>query len=356
MRVLAGLALGSFALAVLWGFLKTPPEFFVIVDKPVYSPAIFDPSDIDAATLFLESHPDTRIAITSKDYNLAPETGRLLFEQGQREGVEFFITTQPSQSLLASLDLFKDGKSLLLNTSATTTAASETDDFILRIIPDLRQEQAFISDYIVTTGAKRILVLIDGSNEAYTANAFRHFKERTQGKGGVRIQSQEVSFRDLKIEEFQALFNQPVDLLYILAGDFQSGVGNVAQYFHQQHPQARIVLTPWARSSAIFDTAGPATSQIVLISHFASRSEDPKLDEYLKKFRARFGYEPHYMAIKVRQALELLHQAIESGHDTPIAVKRYLLSQARHQTSLGEIQFDASGDRIGGFHIVTGFD
>lgn len=345
------------AAVAAWWFLPTEKtSVTVVIDTPFYDPSIFDPSDIDAATFFLEAYPDTRITIKERYYTLEPEAGRSLFIEEQLNEVAFFVTTQPSQSLIASFDLFLDGQSLLINTSSTSLAATGRDDFVLRIIPDLQQEQMFIADYVASLEARCVLVLIDAANPAYTGPAYEHFSKALLAHGEYSIQGEEVEFRDVQQENFTRLFSQDIDLLYILAGDFQAGVGNVIQYFHSLHPETPIVLTPWAGSPAIYQTAGPAIAQVVLISHYDTRTADAALNAYLESFTARFGYQPHYMAIKIRQALELLHQALEQGYDSPQAVKDYLLSQPVHHTSLGDIRFDAHGDLLGGFHIITQFD
>ncbi len=345
------------AAAVAWWFLLTEKKsVIVVIDTPFYDPSIFDPSDLDAATFFLEAHPDTRITIKERYYSLEPEAGRSIFTEEQLNEVAFFVTTQPSQSLIAGLDLFLDGQSLLINTSSTSLAASGRDDFVLRIIPDLQKEQHFIADYVASLQPRRVLVLTDAANPAYTGPAFDHFSETLLSHGDYSIRVQDIKFRDMQPENFTELFAQDIDLLYILAGDFQAGVGNVMQYFHSLHPDTPIVLTPWARSPAIYQTAGPAIAQVALISHYDTRSADAALNAYLESFTARFGYQPHYMAIKVRQALELLHQALEQGHDSPQAVKDYLFSKPVHHTSLGDIRFDSHGDLLGGFHIITQFD
>ena len=112
------------------------------------------------------------------------------------------------------------------------------------------------------------------------------------------------------------------------------------------------MLTPWARSPAILETAGDAIDRIVLTSVYPSRQESPAIDDYFRRFAARFGYEPHAMTIGVRQALELLDQAFAKGYDTPRRVKDYLLSVPRHQTSLGPIAFDRYGDVSGDYHFI----
>ena len=92
---------------------------------------------------------------------------------------------------------------------------------------------------------------------------------------------------------------------------------------------------------------------MILIGHYGSRHDDPAVDDYLRRFDARFGYTPQGMTLGTRQALELLDQAFARGHDTPEAVKRYLLATPVHQTSLGPITFDRYGDVTASFYTLT---
>ncbi len=157
---------------------------------------------------------------------------------------------------------------------------------------------------------------------------------------------------DFNPGEFDSLMSEEFDAIYILAGSFQSAIGNIAQLFHYYHPESPIILTPWARSPAILEIAGSAISKIILPSQYPSRFDDPALDSYFTRFKERFGYEPHSMTIGIRQALELLDQAFSKGYKTPEKVKSYLLSSPVHQTSLGQISFDKYGDVSQKFYFI----
>ena len=102
----------------------------------------------------------------------------------------------------------------------------------------------------------------------------------------------------------------------------------------------------------ILQVAGDALRNVTLASHFPARVDSPPLDDYLRRFQTRFGYEPQAMAIMVRQALELLDRAFARGHRTPESVRDYLLSRPGHETSFGPVSFDATGDTTKEFHFL----
>lgn len=348
--LLALLALGG-GLAGWWAWRATQ-GIEVVLDAPLTNRVLFDLSEMNAAALFLEENPQSRIELSRAYYGLEPGQSRPLFEQAISRGVRFIVTSQPSSLLVQSLDLFTDGRALLINTAAVSPLSSGRDDFILRIVPDAIAEQRALARHVSGLPGKRMLVIRDTRNAAYTEPAFATFSATLAAEGRWQVVHQPLDLREFRVEEQSALMAQDFDLLYVLAGDFHESIGNVAQLFHRHHPEAPILITPWARSPAILENMGEAIDRVQLASHFPARRDSAELDAYIRRFRARFGHEPMAMAITVRQAMELLEQAFAAGHRTPEAVKRYLLGTDTHQTSLGPVSFDAYGDVEGRYYFI----
>jgi branched-chain amino acid transport system substrate-binding protein len=333
-----------------WQSSRTP--ILVGVDAPLYPAALFDPSEMNAADLFAEEYPQSRIGLSKLYYEYQPEQALASLRSAMRQGVRFFVTTQPSSCAVVSMHLFTDAQALIIHTGATSPMLTGKDDFVLRIIPDAVQEQRAIAAQVNELPGQRILVLQDEGNLAYTDPAFAAFSAELGVRGHWRIVHRSLLVSTFKPAEHQALMAEPFDAIYILAGSFQPSIGNIAQLFHYLHPQAHILLTPWARSQAILETAGDALDRIILPSPYPARHQAPALDGYFQRFSSRFGYQPIASNIGVRQGLELLDQAFAKGYDTPERVKEYLLSQPTHQTSLGPVSFDRNGDAIGTYYFI----
>lgn len=335
---------------LLW---RPAPPVQVGIVAWMASGAVVGSSEINASDLFLEEHPHSRIRVQPVDDEWQPQRTVPVIQEAINDGVRFFISTHPSRCAVVSLPLFANPQALLINTASTSPALSARDDWLLRIIPDAVQEQRAIARYVngMSSGG-RILVLQDTSNPPYTDPAFAVFSAELASQGKWEMVHRKLPVADFKPDDYRSLMSEPYDALYILAGTFQTAIGNLAQLFHYLHPEQPILLTPWARSPAILETAGEAIDRIILPSVYPSRHEDPRIDDYFRRFQARFGYAPHAMTIGVRQALELLDQAFARGHDTPDAVKADLLSAPEHQTSLGAISFDRHGDVVGDYHFI----
>lgn len=347
--VLAIIITASF---LLWRQFRPAPPITVGMVSWMASGAVVGSSEMHAGDLFLEEHPQSRIQVLPVDDEWKPERTPVVIQEAVKQGVRFFITTHPSKCAVTSLHLFADSRALLINAASTSPALTGKDDGILRVIPDAIQEQRALARQVNRWPGHRLLVLQDTGNLPYTDPAFTTFSAELNALGQWQMVHRPLLVAEFKPDDYQSLMAEPYDALYILAGGFQNAIGNIAQFFHHLHPEVPILLTPWARSSAILETAGDAIDRIILPSVYPSRHQDLAIDDYFQRFSLRFGYQPHAMTIGVRQALELLDQAFTKGYDTPERVKEYLLSTPMHATSLGSVAFDRYGDVTGAYHFI----
>lgn len=326
----------------------------VSLDVPAVGQQIYDPSGLDAARFYFEENPDSALALKEILYDPKLANSQSVFTTALNDGDQFFITSQPSSMLTTATELFERLQALLINTAAASSALSARDDFMLRLIADTGQEQKTIAQYINQLPGNRLLVLQDSSNSGYTDNAYRYFLNEINKNW--EITHYRFLFKDFRPDSFEPLLAHRFDALYVLGGNFQPNMGNIAQMFHQSHPNAPIVLTPWARSNLLYEFAGPAIKRMVILSHYPNSADDSAVANYLKRFEQRFGYQPLAISLTIRQALELLEQALAAGHSSPESIKRYLLSRPEQSTSLGTIIFDEYGDSVQPLHPVSNLD
>lgn len=316
------------------------------LDMPLTPGAAIDPSDRNAADLYKIENPKSRIQILNTYNNADPSKARAELQQAIDQGIQFFVNTQASSHAVECLSLFESDRALSINVSATSTRLSHRDDYFLRLIPDLRREQISVARSLAKLPGRRLLILQDTGNLAYTDPALNVFQQELARSGSWQRKLKRLRFTDYQPNQLEAVLQQPFDSLYILGGSFIPSIGNIAQQFHHAHPQASILLTPWARSPIVLSHSGNAAERILQTSPYPDAAEDEQLRHYLNRFQRRFGYEPYAMSIGTRQALELLDQAFTRGHRSPKAVKHYLLSRSVHRTSLGLIRLNEFGDSM----------
>jgi branched-chain amino acid transport system substrate-binding protein len=331
---------------------SSPVKVAVGIDAPVLPGAAVDPSDRNAADLFLEENPRSRIRLINHHNPADPAAAAAAIQSLKRQGVRFFITTQASKHAVPSLPEFEHGQALAINVSAASNQLSGRDDHFLRVVPDVDQEQRAIAAQLNRLPGGRLLVVQDTDNLAYTDPAYAIFSRELARSGRWQVERQQLAVVRFNPGLDRRRLEGNYDALYILAGGFVPVIGNIAQLFHLLHPKAPILLTPWANSEAVLQNAGPSVQRIQIASFLPARRQDPGTDAYLKRFEQRFGYQPHAMSLSVHQALELLDRALAGGASTPAAVKHHLLNQGEHPTRFGPIRFDASGDVVGSYRFI----
>lgn len=332
---------------------QRPVPVAVGVDLPLVNGAAIDPSDRNTADLYLEQQPRSLILLLTHFNPPDPAGGPSSIAALKQRGVRLFVNTQASSHAVPSLPQFADGQALAINVSAVSNALSGRDDFFLRIVPDLTGEQQAIARELNRLPGGSLLVLQDIGNRAYTDPAFRVFAAELARSGRWRITHRALAITDFDARRQGALVESGHDALYVLGGGFLPMIGNISQLFHQRNPSAPILLTPWARSAQMAESAGPARARIRLVSSFPARRRDQRVDAHLRRFEQRFGYTPYAMALGTYQALELLERALASGARSPAEVKRFLLSRPEHPSSFGPIRFDAYGDVQARYHVFS---
>lgn len=162
--------------AVVIGFkIQSPRNIPLGIVCWMGSGAVVGSSEISAADLFLEEHPNSRIQPVPVDDQWQPDKTVEAVSAAMQKGIQFFISSHPSKCAVASVHLFEGDSALLINTASTSPALTGKDDCHLRIVADGQQEQISIARFVKTLDGKRLLVLQDIGNLPYTDPAFKYF-------------------------------------------------------------------------------------------------------------------------------------------------------------------------------------
>ncbi|MBN1241906.1 MAG: amino acid ABC transporter substrate-binding protein [Spirochaetales bacterium] len=342
--LVAGAALSLALVAVLSGCARAVLRVALLTK--LESGSLVGASEANAATLFLEERASAGkagdIEVVPYDDAWLPDKALLAYERARADGIDFFITSHTSTCAIGLEPAMRRDGVFAMVTGSATTALSGKDDLILRNVPDLTFEQERIADYVSGLPGTSVLVLRDLDNGAYTEPAFWAFSRGLVGKD-LRLHDVRMSALDLG-QVREAMLEKPFDVLYVLVGAYQASAGTFAQLAASINPEARIVFTPWLKTPALAASAGRALERSTLPSHYPAKGQDERVDGYIERFEARFGYVPTFISLNVYAGLETLAAAWDSGARTPLEFKRWILERGEVPTSFGTAVFDRYGD------------
>lgn len=320
--------------------------------------SIIGSSELNVARSFEAGNRRPRLRVRPFDDAWEPEKAKAALADIQAAGIRFVVTSHTSTCALAIEPEAAAAGMLVLVTGAVTDALSGKDDLTLRVVPDLRAEQEWLAREVAASGAlgggRRVLVLRDTENPAYTGPALSVFSRALRAaEPGVSLESVDFAVSTLDVEALRPVMAASrFDLLYLLVGGHKSSALALAQVALSLRPEARILLTPWMHNPEIVGTLGPAIGRTWMPSHFPPRGEDPAVDAFADRYASRFGTRPTRVSLQVRRALELLDAAFAAGARDPASVKAWLVAKGVHATSLGEVRFDATGDASASFWLL----
>lgn len=313
--------------------------------------SIVGTSEVNVAKGFIEEGNISDIIIIPFDDGWDAEKTKAAYEEIKKQNIDIIITSHVSKCAMEIADKSNRDKKLTIVTGATTNLLSDKDDLILRVIQDVEQEQASIAGFITQKNVKKILVVRDTDNDAYTVPAYNFFKKNLKD---VECKNVEFSVSKMDMSKFDELFkNNDFDLLYILVGGYKSNCGSLAQLAYKYHPDLPILYTPWMKSPRIIETAGNSIKNSIMPSHYPPRGMNKNVDNFIDKYKQTYNIPPTYISLNVRIALEILHEAIDAGNKTPESIKEYILKKSRFKTSLAEIEFNKYGDTHGKLYFIT---
>ncbi len=313
--------------------------------------SIVGSSEVNAARLFLEDRRLDDIEIYPIDDGWEVEKARQAYHTIRQKGIDILITSHVSTCAVAISDSINKDPVLAFVTGSTTDLLSNRDDNIFRNTQDVQHEQRSIAEYVKGTPYRQLLIIRDTANYAYTEPALKYFLQY--------LSRSDIPYRDIDINQLDlpALekWYREIDfeLVYLLIGGYKSNAGAIAQLIHQTRPACRFLFTPWMKTPAILETAGDAIESCIMPSHYPPHGSNPNVDQYVARFKSRFGAPPTFISLNVYNALEILYTAIAAGHRQPAAIKRYLMDTRRFETTFGTVEFNEFGDVEAPLYFIT---
>jgi branched-chain amino acid transport system substrate-binding protein len=311
----------------------------------------FGADEVNAAKMFMEEKGVSNIEIIPFDDAWNPEKTVKAYEEIKRNGINIIITSHTSSCAVAISEAVNRDRILMLVTGATTDALSDKDDYILRNVHDVRQEQRLIADYMKSQKFSSLLVVRDMENAAYTVPALHYFSESFHGG---KIKTIDINISQFNTERLETgIRSFDFDALYILVGGHKAAAGSIAQLVRKIRPSAVVLYTPWMKTPAIIETAGASIYGSVFPSIYPERALNSGVDSYFRRYRERYNEPPTFISLNVYSAMQILKTAIDAGNDEPESIKKFIINSGTIQTDFGPVTFNRYGDTESPLSFIT---
>ncbi len=290
----------------------------------------------------------TFIQDDKNDPTEAQNAGSKLINQ---DGVKLLVGSVSSKCSIPLAQTCQDASVVMITPTSTNPKVTIRDDgsrkdFIFRAcFIDPFQGRVAAKFALETIKAKTTAILYDVGNDYVKGLAEFYRDNFVQGGGQVLVyesyQKDDTDFSALLTKVKQA----DPDVLYI--PDYYNKVGLIAKQARQMGIRSILMGGDGWDSPEMLKIAGEAIAGGYFTNHYSPDDPRPEVQEWVKKYLAKYGSSPDALATLGYDGTCLLLEAIKKANsDNPVKVKEALQSIKDFKSVSGSISLDESGNPI----------
>jgi len=310
--------------------------------------ATFGQSMNDGVQLALEEVNKTggllgkQVEVIVEDDQSKPEEARTavlkLIKQNQ---VKALIGEVASSRSLAAAPEAQKNKIPMISPASTNPKVTEVGDYIFRAcFVDTFQGSSMARFAFNDLGLRKVAILYDIKND-YSVGLMEFFEKTFKELGGEIVAKQSYSEGDI---EFRAQLTdiKSANPQAIYAPGYYTEVGLIARQARDLGLNVPLMGGDGWDSPKTLEIGGAAVEGSYYSNHYSTDDPSPVVQDFIKKYQAKFGKVPDAMAVLGYDASNILFDAIKrAGSDEGPKIRDALAATKDFQGVTGSITMDA---------------
>lgn len=290
---------------------------------------------------------DKKLVLISEDNKSEPsDAANATTKLIQQDQVDALISCMASSNGIASANIAQASQVPYVAPATVAPEVTETGDYIFRVCFTSPYQGKIMAKFAIDTlKVKKIAILTDMSTD-YSKGLTKFFKEEYIKLGGKIVAEEAYSQKDtdynaqltnLKAAKPEAIF----------VPGYYNEVGLIAKQAKQLGFNAPLLGADAWDSPKLVEMGGEAINGSYFVNHYSAQDTDPRIQEFVKKYKAKYGEEPDSMAALGYDAAIVLADAIKrAGSTDKKAVRDALAATKDFQAVTGILSMDAERNPV----------
>jgi len=277
--------------------------------------------------------------ITEDDRSLPGEPATIVRKLITRDKVVAILGEFASSRALEGAPIAQEFKIPFLSAGATNVKVTQVGDYIFRDCFIDPFQGTVMARFALKRGFKKIAVMTDEKQD-YSEGLSKHFIEEYRKGGGEIVREQSYSSGD---KDFRAQLTsiKAVAPDAIFLPGYYGEVGLIARQARQLGIKVPFLGGDGWVGSSLIPVAGRALDGSFFSGHCSMENPDPVLQDFAKKYRAKYHSEPDDMAALGYDGMLLMADAIKRAGSTDAeAIRAALASTKDFPGATGKISID----------------
>lgn len=252
--------------------------------------------------------------ITEDDQSRPGEAATVVRKMISRDRIIALLGEVASSRSLEAAPICQQAGIPMISPASTNPKVTEVGDQIFRVCFIDPFQGTVLSKFALSKGWKRVAILTDVKQD-YSVGLSQFFKNHITANGGEVVSEQSYSSgdKDFKAQLTAVKGSQPDA---ILASGYYTEAGLIALQARELQIAAPLLGGDGWDSPSLVEVGGKAIEGSFFSNHFSVEDPAPMIQEFLKKYRAKFNSEPDAMAALGYDSAMILVDAIKRAGST----------------------------------------
>ncbi len=263
-----------------------------------------------------------------------------------QEKAQVIMGEVASSLSLAAAPICQEHKTPMISPSSTNPKVTQVGDYIFRVcFIDPFQGQVMADFAMGTLHAKTAAILRDQKSD-YSMGLADYFIKRFKEKGGTILVDQSYVAGDVDFKsQLTNIREQKPDVIFVPG--YYGEVGLIAKQARELGIKVALLGGDGWESSKLYEIGGAALDGCYFSTHYSSDSTDPKVQDYVKKYQAKFGQVPDGLATLGYDAAGVLVAALKNAKSlNTVDIRDAIAATKNYAGVTGSISLNADRDAV----------
>ncbi|HEY8900088.1 MAG TPA: ABC transporter substrate-binding protein [Chthoniobacterales bacterium] len=278
--------------------------------------------------------------VTEDDQSKAGEPATVVRKMISRDGIVALLGEVASSRSLEAGPIAQQNKIPMISPASTNPKVTQVGDYIFRICFIDPFQGTVLAKFALAKGWKNVAVLTDVKQD-YAVGLAEFFKKYFTANGGTIVSEQSYSSGD---KDFKAQLTSiaGTNPQAILVAGYYNEAGLIASQARELGLNVPLLGGDGWDSPSLVEVAGAAMEGNFFSNHFSAEDQSPVIQEFIKRFKARYKEEPDAMAALGYDSAMILANAIKTAGTTDSKPLRDAIAATKDYPAVtGSITLDA---------------
>jgi len=236
------------------------------------------------------------------------------------------------------------GKNVMVaSPTISTDLLVDKDDNFLRLIPESSFQGESIASAVNMSEYKRLAVVYDSANAAYTKPIVDAFKQSVESAEVVYVNDLSGGQEKKLAEVASLVIDSGCEALFLVTSSIDAG--ELCQQIRKRDESMQFYGAYWVKSGRIVEIGGRSVDGMILSTIFERSEKSAEYKDFAQRFENRFKTTPNFTSVYAYESVMVIAEGIMKSKSTdPRKVKDAIIAQGTFQGLEENFRINQYGD------------